>query len=205
MLLHTGGWEVFESSRCHLKNASSLTWMQTQVPQTIPFIPREAGLQCLPSKQPHQVFVHLGLARGSSRTAGATPGNERQEVERSHRSSFAKALAQPPPCLYLLRGLDLVQILEKKKNRKCFTCYLIWSCCSEQLLVPGEPCGSGQVSHKGSAAAARGVWGARQSRAPAPQGFHTAWPLPSAKHSHFCYFTCPQSCTAQADRIGEYQ
>lgn len=83
---------------------------------------------CLPSKQPQRVFVHLGLAQGSSRTAGATPGgaagNARQEVEKYSQKQLAKALAQPTPCLYLLRGLDLVQILEKK-NRKCFTCYLI--------------------------------------------------------------------------------
>lgn len=194
MLLHTGGstrgWgeSVCESSRSHLKNASSFTWMQTQVPQTIPFIPREAGTaRACPANSPTGICAprpgpgQLSHGRSHSRQS-------RWQWTRGRKYSqkqLAKALAQPAPCLYLLRWLDLVQILEKK-NRKCFTCYLIWSSCWEQFLVPQD-----RSHREGWRAAARRVCGARQSTFPVPQGFHTAWPLPSAKYSHFCYFTCP--------------
>lgn len=70
--------------------------------------------------------------------------------------------------------------------------------------MPGERCGSGQVppGREGSGAAARGGCEARQSTSPVPQGFHTARPLPSAKYSHFCYFTCARSGTGQVVRTG---
>lgn len=138
--------------------------MQTQVPQTIPFIPREAGLRCLPSPtrylctSPGPGQLPHGRSRSQQRTRG----------RKDSQQQLVKALTQPPPCLYLLRGLDLVQISEKKKkSRKRFTCYLVWSCCSEQLPVPREPCGSGQVSHKGSA----GACGARQAQLQLPRDF----------------------------------
>lgn len=135
-----------------------------------------AGI-CAPWPSPGQ------LSHGQSHQQWTTRGRKYSQKQ------LAKALAQPTPCLYLLRGLDLVQIL-KKKNRKRFTCYLMWSSCSEQFLCPGSPVVQDRSHWGGSLAAATGVCGARLSTFPVPQGFHTAWPLPSAKYSHFCYFTC---------------
>lgn len=162
--------EKCESSRCHLKNTSSFTWMQTQVPQRIPFIPREAGTaRACPANSPSRYLCSLAWP-GAALTRPEPP----QWTTRGRKYSqkqLAKALAQPTPCLYLLRGLDSVQILERKKNRKCFTCYLIWSSCSEQLLVPGEPCGSGQVPREGSAAAAGGCVGPGRAHLQFPRDF----------------------------------
>lgn len=128
MLLHMGGstrgWgeSVCESSRCHLKNTG--TSNDSIYPQGGRDCP------CLPSKQPQQGFVPGPgqLSLGRSRRQWTTRGRKYSQKQ------LAKALAQHTPCLYLLRGLDLVQILEKK-NRKCFTCYLIWSSCSEQFCA----------------------------------------------------------------------
>lgn len=102
------------------------------------------------------------------------PGQLSQWTTRGRKYSqkqLAKALAQPTPCLYLLRGLDSVQILERKKNRKCFTCYLIWSCCSEQLLVPGEPCGPGQVPLKAQQLLPEGCVGPGRAHLQFPRDF----------------------------------
>lgn len=138
MLLHMGGstrgWgeSVCESSRCHLKNTG--TSNDSIYPQGGRDCP------CLPSKQPQQGFVPGPgqLSLGRSRRQWTTRGRKYSQKQ------LAKALAQHTPCLYLLRGLDLVQILEKK-NRKCFTCYLIWSSCGAGQVPPGR--------------LTRGVWG----------------------------------------------
>lgn len=55
-----------ESSRCHLKNTSSFTGMQTQVPQTIPFIPREAGTApACPANSPSRYLCTLAWPRAA--------------------------------------------------------------------------------------------------------------------------------------------
>ena len=75
-------------------------------------------------------------------------GNERQEVE-SINNKLAKPLAQPTPRLYLLRGFNSVQTLEKKNNRKCFICYLINFLLEMNSSVPGEACGSDKFTPRG--------------------------------------------------------
>lgn len=198
MLLHTGG-EMFESPHgAPWKMPDPSPGCKHRYPKQFHLSPGRQDCSACPANSPTR---YLCTSPGPGQLLHSrSRSQQRTRGRKDSQKQLVKALTQPPPCLYLLRGLDLVQILEKK-SRKCFTCYLVWSCCSEQLLVPREPWGSGQVSHKGSA----GVCGARQSTAPAPQGFHTAWPLPSAKYSNFCCFTCAQSRTGQADRIGEYQ
>lgn len=175
MLLHTGGstrgWgeNVCESSRSHLNNASSFTWVQTQVPQRIPFIPRAAGsARACPANSPSRCLC-------TSARPGQLPhgrGHSRQWTTRGRKNSQkqpATALAQPTPWLYLLRGFDSVQILEK--NRKYFTCYLIWSSC---WAVPGEPCGSGQVPPgRLWSCCQRGVWGQAKHISSSPGMSHS--------------------------------
>lgn len=147
MLLHTGG-----STRGWGESVSphSATW-KTPVPSL--------GCKHRYLKRFHLSPGRQGLPVPAQQTAPAGicapwPGPGQLSLSRSCRQwttrgrkysqkQLAKALAQPTPCLYLLRGLDLVQILEKKKNRKCFTCYLMWvparnSCCAWGALWWGQ-------------------------------------------------------------------
>lgn len=145
------------------------TW-NTQGPQTIPFIPRAAGTaRACPANSPSRDLCTSAwpgqLSLGRSRRQWTTRGRKYSQKQ------LAKALAQHTPCLYLLRGLDLVQILEKK-NRKCFTCYLIWSSCSEQFCARGAgPVVQDRSHQEGSRAAAQGCVGPGKAHFQFPRDF----------------------------------